>query len=64
MAGNEFQEYSPKEEERVKRREKKRKPSMGVSGRSVLELARLIKLRGEEGTKRKKSKRKKKRKKK
>jgi hypothetical protein len=37
-----------KEKERAKRRDKKRRPKMRVSGRSVLTLAEIIKKRAEE----------------
>ena len=38
----EVQEFSAKEAEREKRREKKRRPGMQVSGRSVITLAQII----------------------
>lgn len=42
MAQDEVYSYSPKESEREKRRDKKRRPRMQISGRSVMELARII----------------------
>lgn len=48
MPKDELYQYSSKESERSKRREKKRRPKMGVSGRSVFNLARIITERGKE----------------
>ncbi len=48
MPKDELYQYSPKESERSKRREKKRRPKMGVSGRSVFNLAQIIAKRGKE----------------
>ncbi|GMR19274.1 MAG: hypothetical protein BMS9Abin34_406 [Patescibacteria group bacterium] len=45
MSRDELHGYSSKEAERAKRREKKRQPKMRISGRSVLELARIISAR-------------------
>lgn len=42
MPKDELSYYSPKESEREKRREKKRRPKMQISGRSVVDLARII----------------------
>ena len=64
MARDEISEYSPKENERAERREKKRQPKMRVTGRGVVELARIISKRVEEasqgGSKRKQRRRKRK----
>lgn len=48
MPRDELYQYSSKESERSERREKKRRPKMGVSGRSVFNLARIITERGKE----------------
>jgi len=59
-------ELPAKEKERIKRREKKRRPKMGISGRSILTLARIIreKARGERPLKSGRGKRRKKKRKK
>jgi hypothetical protein len=43
--------YSPKESEREQRRDKKRRPRMQISGRSVLGLAQIIAKRAKGGIK-------------
>jgi len=45
--------FSPKEAEREKRRQKKRRPGMIVSGRSVIGLAQIIAKRAQQGSKKK-----------
>lgn len=42
MVRDETYGYSPKESEKEKRRDKKRRPRMNISGRSVLNLAEII----------------------
>lgn len=46
---SDYPELPASEEERAERREKKRRPKMTISGRSVLDLARILreKARGE-----------------
>jgi uroporphyrinogen-III decarboxylase len=39
---NDYHELPASEEERVERREKKRRPKMAISGRSVLDLVRIL----------------------
>lgn len=46
--------YSPKEAEREKRREKKKRPRMVISGRSVIGLAGIIARRAKEAGKKQK----------
>ena len=64
---DDYPELPAKEKERIKRREKKKSPKMGISGRSILTLVQIIreKARGEKVTtaKGKRRKRKKRRKK-
>lgn len=55
MVRDELDNYSPKESERERRRDKKRQPRMNISGRSVLGLAEIIAKRAA-GTARKKRK--------
>ena len=49
LMANDYPELPPEEKERVERREKKRRPKMHISGRSVLNLVRIVreKARGE-----------------
>jgi hypothetical protein len=58
MAQNDIESYSPKESEREQRRDKKRRPRMQISGRSVLGLAQIIAKRAKGGIKLPKRKRK------
>ncbi|MDP1710404.1 MAG: hypothetical protein Q8L46_00455 [candidate division WWE3 bacterium] len=54
MADDDLNSYSPKEGEREKRREKKRRPRMQISGRSVIGLAQMIVKRAQPPPKRRK----------
>jgi hypothetical protein len=51
MARDEIENYSLKEAEKEKRRDKKRRPRMEISGRSVLGLAQIIAERAKSGAK-------------
>ncbi len=64
MPRDDLSDYSPKESEKEKRREKKRRPKMQISGRSVVNLARIIAGRGQSKEEVKKSKKKRRRRKK
>ena len=44
---NDYPDLSPKERERIERREKKKHPGMAVSGRSLLTLAQIIREKAE-----------------
>ncbi len=54
MVNEDTYNYSPKEAEREKRREKKKRPRMVISGRSVIGLAGIIARRAKEEENKKK----------
>lgn len=54
MVQEDIYNYSPKEGEREERRDKKRRPRMQISGRGVVNLARMIAARGRPVPKKKK----------
>ncbi|OGC62633.1 hypothetical protein A3J33_01710 [candidate division WWE3 bacterium RIFCSPLOWO2_02_FULL_53_10] len=62
MVQDDLYGYSPKEAEKEERREKKQKPRMNISGRSVFGLAEIISKRAAEGPSRPKKKKRRRRK--